>query len=113
MNERGATMIEILVAAAIFAVAATGAARALAVAERARRTSELAMRAAQLAGEGLERLRCGDRAGSGEHIGAFTRGWASRSADAALGLERLDVVVSWQEGGERSLTLSALVRAAP
>jgi Tfp pilus assembly protein PilV len=112
MNERGATIVEILVAAAIFAVVATGAARALAAAQRARRTSELAMHAAQLAAEGLERLRCGDRNGNGESIGEFTRGWVSRSVDGGLGLERLDVIVSWQDGGERALTLSCLVRAA-
>jgi Tfp pilus assembly protein PilV len=112
MNERGATIIEILVATVIFAAVATGAAQALAVAERARQTSELAMRAAQLAGEGLERLRCGARGVNGERIGAFTRGWTSQVVDPLLGIERLDVNVSWQDGGERTLTLSSLARTA-
>lgn len=113
MNERGSTLVEILVAAAIFALAAGGAARALVAAERARRTSERALRAAQLAGEGLERLRCGEAVGGVESIGAFTRSSESRTVDPALGLDRLDVTVSWPDGGERSLTLSALVRAGP
>jgi Tfp pilus assembly protein PilV len=112
MNERGATVVEILVAVVVFAVAAAGAARALVMAERARRTSELAMRAAQLAAEGLERLRCGEPAAAGERIGAFTRGSAAQTVDPRLGLERLDVVVSWRDGGERRLTLSTLERAA-
>jgi prepilin-type N-terminal cleavage/methylation domain-containing protein len=111
MNDRGATIIEILVASVIFALAATGAAQALAVAQRARRTSELAMRAGEIAVEGLERLRAGDRGANDESIGAFERRWASRIVDPLLGLERLDVVVSWQDGGERSLMFSSLVRS--
>jgi Tfp pilus assembly protein PilV len=110
MNQRGATIIEILVATVIFAAAATGAVQALAVAERARRTSELAMRAAEIAGEGLERLRAGARGVNNERIGDFTRGWASETVDAQLGLERLDVHVSWQDRGERTLKLTSLAR---
>jgi type II secretory pathway pseudopilin PulG len=113
MNARGSTLVEILVAASIFALAAAAAAQAVAVAERARRTSELAMRAAQLAGEGLERLRAGDRGGNGERIGPFTRTWTAEVADAALGLERLDVLVAWQDGGARELALTTLARGAP
>ena len=112
-NQRGVTLIELLVAVLIFALAATAVAQTLVTAQQARASSERWLRATQLAEERLERLRSGDRGDDGGPIGRFTRSWRTLSAPVAGRLERLDVTVAWEDRGAQRFVLSALRRTAP
>jgi prepilin-type N-terminal cleavage/methylation domain-containing protein len=107
---RGFTMIELLVAVAIFTMLAAALAQTLIHAQQVRASSARWLRATQLAEERLERLRAGDRTDDVEPIGEFTRvGHAQPSADQP-GLDRLDVVVTWEDAGPQRFVLSALAR---
>jgi prepilin-type N-terminal cleavage/methylation domain-containing protein len=109
---RGFTVIELLVATTIFAALAAALAQTLIHAQQARASSARWLRATQLAEERLERLRAGDRSDDGGPIGEFTRTWRSEPAESA-GLERLEVLVTWDDRGARHFALSALARSAP
>lgn len=106
----GFTLVELLVAIAIFAALATGLAQTLAHAQQMRASSARWMRATQLAEERLERLRSGDRTDDAGPIGEFTRTWQAAPAAEGPGLERLDVEVVWEDRGPQRFVLSALVR---
>jgi prepilin-type N-terminal cleavage/methylation domain-containing protein len=110
-STRGATLIEVLVAVALFGLAAAAMAQTLVSAQRLRATSERWMRATQLADERLERWRAGDRGDDPGPIGAFTRTVRSGVADSAPGLERVDVVVEWDDRGPQRFALSILQRS--
>jgi prepilin-type N-terminal cleavage/methylation domain-containing protein len=108
---RGFTVIELLVAVAIFGVLAAGLAQTLIRAQQVRTSSARWMQATQLAEERLERLRAGDRTDDTGPIGAFMRSWQTQPALDQPGLERLDVVVTWEDGGRQRFGLSALARS--
>jgi prepilin-type N-terminal cleavage/methylation domain-containing protein len=112
-STRGATLIEVLVAVGLFGLAAAAVAQTLVSTQRLRATSERWMRATQLADERLERWRAGDRGDDPGPIGAFTRTVRSAVADAAPGLERIDVVVEWDDRGPQRFALSILQRSRP
>jgi prepilin-type N-terminal cleavage/methylation domain-containing protein len=112
-DARGFTVVELLVAALIFAMLATALADTLIRAQRGGITSARWLRATQLAEERLERLRAGERSDDAAPIGEFTRSWRSAPALDVPGLERLDVTVEWQDGGTQRFVLSALARTAP
>lgn len=109
---RGFTVVELLVAVAIFTALAAGLAQTLVHAQQARASSGRWMRATQLAEDRLERLRAGDRSEDAAPLGEFTRTWRSEPTDAALGLERFDVEVTWEDHGTQRFVLSALARQA-
>ena len=109
---RGFTVVELLVAMAIFAILAAGLAQTLASAQQTRAGSARWMRATQLAEERLERLRAGDRTAGPEPMGEFTRMWQAAPVTGAPGLERLDVEVVWEDRGPQRFVLSALARTA-
>ncbi len=109
-SQNGVTVIEVLVAIVLFALVAAASAQVLVVAQHARRSSANWMQATQLAAERLERLRAGDRSTDPGPIGIFTRSWRSVVFSERLRLQRLDVTVTWVDGGVRAFTLSALVR---
>lgn len=109
---RGFTVIELLVAAVIFGLLAAGLAQTLIRAQQIRTSSARWMQATQLAEERLERLRAGDRTDDSGPIGAFMRSWRSDSALDQPGLERFDVVVTWDDGGPQQFGLTALARSA-
>jgi prepilin-type N-terminal cleavage/methylation domain-containing protein len=108
---RGFTVIELLVAVAIFSLLAAGLAQTLIRAQQVRTSSARWMEATQLAEERLERLRAGDRTDDPGPIGTFTRSWQAQPALGQPGLERLDVVVTWDDGGRQRFGLSALARS--
>jgi prepilin-type N-terminal cleavage/methylation domain-containing protein len=112
-GRRGFTVIELLVAVAIFAALAAGLAQTLVHAQQIRATSARWMRATQLAEERLERLRAGDRSEDAAPIGEFTRTWRAEPAAGPPGLERIDVEVVWEDRGPQRFVLSALARSAP
>ncbi len=107
--QAGSTIAEVLVATLIFTTVAAGLARTLVAAQRARQTSKYWMQATQLAAEGLERWRAGDRRGDPSPVGRFTRSWQTRAA-VAPALRQVDVTVTWEDGGPQHFTLSGLVR---
>jgi prepilin-type N-terminal cleavage/methylation domain-containing protein len=107
---RGFTVIELLVAVAIFTTIAAGLAQTLVHAQQARASSARWMRATQLAEERLERLRAGDRSEDAVPLGEFTRRWHGAAAAGLVGLERLDVEVLWEDRGPQRFVLSALAR---
>jgi len=109
---RGFTVIELLVATTIFAALAAALAQTLIHAQQARASSARWLCATQLAEERLERLRAGDRSDDGGPIGEFTRTWRTAPAEPA-GLERLEVLVTWDDRGAQRFALSALARSAP
>ncbi len=110
---RGFTVVELLVAIAIFAALAAGLAQTLVHAQQSRARSARWMRATQLAAERLERLRAGDRTEVAGPIGEFTRRWRAVPDAGAPALERLDVEVIWEDRGPQRFALSALARTVP
>ena len=106
----GFTLVEVMAALVVFALAAAAAVQTLATAHRARSTAADLMHATQLAVERLERVRAGDRTADGAAIGGFERSWRSVRASSAADLERVDVTVAWIEHGRHALTLSCLMR---
>jgi prepilin-type N-terminal cleavage/methylation domain-containing protein len=111
-DARGFTLVELLVASTIFAVLAGGLAQTLVRAQQVRASSARWLRATQLAEERLERLRAGDRSDDGSPLGEFTRTWSSAPSELP-GLDRLDVVVTWNDRGPQAFALAALVRSTP
>jgi prepilin-type N-terminal cleavage/methylation domain-containing protein len=109
---RGSTLIELLVAVTIFAALAAGLAGTLLHAQQTRASSARWLRATQLAEDRLERLRAGDRGEDAAALGAFARRWRAAPADAAPGLERIDIEVTWEDRGTQRFVLSALARQA-
>lgn len=108
----GFSVVELLVAVAIFTVLAAALAQTLIHAQQVRASSARWFRAGQLAEERLERLRAGDRAVDAGPIGEFTRVWQIQPSADQPGLDRVDVVVSWTDDtGPQRCGLSALVRS--
>src|SRR5262245_33585013 len=110
LGKDGFTVIEVLVAVAIFTVLATALAQTLVHSQQARASSARWLRATQLAEERLERLRAGDRSDDPAPLGEFTRRWHGEAGPGAPGLERLDVQVDWEDRGARHFALAALAR---
>jgi prepilin-type N-terminal cleavage/methylation domain-containing protein len=109
----GFSVIELLVAVAIFTVLAAALAHTLIHAQQVRASSARWWRAGQLAEERLERLRAGDRAVDTGPIGEFTRTWQIQSSGDQPGLDRVDVAVTWTDNtGPQRCALSALVRSS-
>lgn len=109
-DERGTSMVELLVAVALFGLTAAAVAQTLVAAQRLRATSERWLRATQLADERLERIRAGDRGDDPGPIGEFTRTLRIGGADGAPGLERVDVTIEWTDRGPQRFALSTLQR---
>jgi Tfp pilus assembly protein PilV len=112
-RQTGESLIEVLIALLVFSIVATGLARTLVVALQARRTSGYWMEATQLAVEAAEQARSGHSGQATETLGTFERSVRTQPGTASLPLERVDVIVQWQDGGPKEFTLSLLKRAAP
>jgi prepilin-type N-terminal cleavage/methylation domain-containing protein len=107
----GFTLMELLVAVALFGLIAAGLAQTLVAAQQSRAGSARWLHATALAEERLERLRAGDRSHDGGPLGEFTRTWRAAPAPALPGLEQLEVEVTWHDHGLQRFTLTALRRA--
>jgi prepilin-type N-terminal cleavage/methylation domain-containing protein len=107
---KGFTLIEVLVALLLFAVGAAALAETLVVAQRLRVSSGRWLRAVELAEERLELVRAGDRSDDGAPLGEFTRSWQASAVAGTTRLERVEVVVTWEDHGPQSFALSALRR---
>jgi Tfp pilus assembly protein PilV len=115
MRERqtGGSLIEVLIALLVFSIVATGLAQTLVVALRARRTSGYWMEATQLAVERAEQARSDQPGQDSETLGMFQRSVQIQQGVASLPLERVDVIVEWQDDGPKEFTLSLLQRTVP
>lgn len=107
---KGFTLIEVLVALLLFALGAAALAETLVVAQRLRASNARWLRAIELAEERLELVRAGQRDADGARLGEFVRSWSAHAVAGAPRLERVDVVVSWEDRGPQSFALSALRR---
>lgn len=125
-RERGFTVIEALVVVTLMAVAFSGVAVSGIVAVRADTKSHLESAATALAQARLDQLRtlphdhsawtAGDHTeeqlaenGTSQTGGLFTRRWAVElDYNGHDALSRVTVTVAWNEGQERSVTVSSL-----
>jgi hypothetical protein len=55
-------------------------------------------------------VRAGDRSDDGAPLGEFTRSWQASAVAGTTRLERVEVVVTWEDHGPQSFALSALRR---
>jgi prepilin-type N-terminal cleavage/methylation domain-containing protein len=124
-SQAGFTLVEILVAMAIFAVAVLGLAVGATSVMRANQTSYFNTVATNLAQDKLEELKatavaslpscpsytstgCSDTKTS---LGlAFTRRWQIIAGSPVAGVSRLDVKIDWTDYTSHSLTISSAVR---
>lgn len=109
MKEGGFTLIEVVVALLILSMSAVAVTEALLTAQRAQRLSSRWMRAVELADEAMELGRKSRRSGSDE-VGDFRREWTVETADADLGLSRIEVSVDWSLPTPQHFTLTTLMR---
>lgn len=118
----GFTLIEVLVAMAIFAIAVLGLAIGTTSVMRANQTGLYTTIATNLAQDKLEELKAKPAAqitttGSPENNisvsgvpVSFNRSWAVTSNSPATGVKRIDVTVTWTDYMSRTVTISSAVK---
>lgn len=106
----GFTLIELMVALLLLSVAALALSTTLASTRRALTLSAKWMRAAQLAGEGIEQLRAGQVPDAGPTADGFSRAAAVAPWNGHAAVQRLEVIISWDDGGVHTFQLSTLAR---
>jgi len=111
-GKAGYSLVEILVALAVFSLSVPGIAAGVSLAVRASQTSEHFTQATVLAQDKLEELRAqfGSRS-SGEDTPrpGFSRAWFIASDSPETGVMRIDVAISWTDYQPHSLTLATVV----
>jgi len=112
LGKAGFSLIELLLAMMLFAIAALGLSAGVAMVSRAGVLSDHLTRATILAQEILEELAAqGNLLADGAdtpHPG-FTREWTIAPDDPAPGVSRVTVTVTWEEHETRSITLVTVV----
>ena len=88
-------------------------AQTLAAAQAARRTSELWMRATQLAAEQMERVRTDECGGAIESLGLHTRSCITEPIVDYPALQRVTVIVEWEDREPHRFQLSSLLPVLP
>ena len=106
----GFTLLEVMVALVLLAEAALALATTLVSTHRALKLSREWMRAVQLASEGMEQLRAGQVPDAGPTADGFTRVAALAPWGGHATLQRVEVTVSWDDGGRHEFQLSTLAR---
>ena len=118
----GFTVIEVLVAMSIFAVAVLGLAIGATTVMQANQTGLYTTIATNLAQDKLEELKAKtaasiDTTGSPQNNIAvsgvpatFNRSWAVTSGSPAAGVKRIDVTVTWTDHTSHTVTVSSAVR---
>jgi type IV pilus modification protein PilV len=124
-SNTGFTLIEVLVAMAIFAIAVLGLAMGATSVMRANQTSYNNTLATNLAQDRLEQLKaltvsslpscpsyatagCSDTSTTSGVT--FTRSWQIIANSPTTGVNRLDVQVSWTDYMSRSITISSAIK---
>ncbi len=106
----GFTLIEVIVAVLLLSVIALALTTTLISTQRALVASKKRMEATQLAADGLERLRTGQPLDALPSAGGFDRSGSDAPWNGHQGLHRLEVTVSWNDGGPQDVHLATLVR---
>jgi len=112
MSNSGYSLIEVLVAMALFAIAVLGVAAGATLVARSNLLSENLTRATVLAQDKLETLAAhyGPLAGgSDEPQPGFTRDWSVTPDDPEAGVVRVAVTVSWESGGPQTISLETVL----
>jgi prepilin-type N-terminal cleavage/methylation domain-containing protein len=104
----GLTLVEVLIALVLLSVISLALGSTLVAAQRAQRVSEHWMQALQLAAGGVEELRAGR--GLGRCPSQFRCSGQLTPVGAAMGLQRVEVTVEWDDDTAHSYQLSTLVR---
>jgi prepilin-type N-terminal cleavage/methylation domain-containing protein len=111
-GKAGFSLIELLVAMTLFAIAALGLSASVALVSRAGVLSDHLTRATILAQDKLEELASHhaplDEGADAPHPG-FTREWSVSPDDPEVGVTRVDVTVTWEGSGSPSIALVTLV----
>ena len=118
----GFTLIEVLVAMSIFAIAVLGLAVGATSVMRANQTSYFSTIATNLAQDKLEELKgktsanitacsssCDSPAKTFNNV-TFTRTWTVTPDNPALGVIRIDVTVTWTDYSSHTMTVSSAVK---
>lgn len=111
-RDRGYSLIEVLVAMAVFAIASLGLAAGVTTVIRAGSVSEHVTQATILAQEKLEEFRAAFeplRDGEDSPRPGYTRSWQVTPDSPEPGVTRIDVSVSWFAEGPRSVDLVTVV----
>jgi len=117
-SRNGFTLVEVLVAMAIFSVAVLGLAIGATSIMRANKTSYLNTVATTLAQDKLEELKArfvlnitsgGPITDTVKNV-VFTRTWTVTANSPTAGVNRIDVFVSWQDYTNHTLTVFSAVR---
>lgn len=118
----GFTLIEVLVAMSIFAIAVLGLAVGATTVMRANQTGLYTTIATNLAQDKLEELKAKtaaniDTTGSPENNipvsgvpAKFNRSWAVTSGSPAAGVKRIDITVTWTDHTNHTVTVSSAVK---
>ncbi len=109
-SEPGFSLVEAIVATLLLSTIALAVTQTLTSALQARTRNEQWMHATELAAAGMEQLRAGHTlsplaAGTGFERSATVAEW-----DGHVGVQRIEVTVSWNDGERRTFRLTTLVR---
>ncbi|MBI3798277.1 MAG: prepilin-type N-terminal cleavage/methylation domain-containing protein [Deltaproteobacteria bacterium] len=111
-GKAGYSLVEVLVALAIFSLSAPGIAVGVSLAVRTTHSSANFTVATILAQDKLEELRArsGLRSGGGDSPRpGFSREWSIAPDSPETGMTRIDVAISWSDYESHSLALATVV----
>lgn len=108
---RGFSLLEVVFALALLSVVSTGLAAAVAQSLRARAVARDLMQATQLAADAFELVRAGavPEVSGASPDARFQRRVSLAAFAPSLHLQRVDVVVAWNDGQPRQVALSSLL----
>ncbi len=112
MKNAGFTLLEILVALALFSTASVALTLGVTTSIRTNTTSERLTQATILAQDKLEALLASGptfAAGSDAPRSGFTRTWTIASDTPQLGVSQIAVSVSWMERTSQTITVTTVV----
>ncbi len=106
----GFMLIELMIALVLLSAAALALGSTLLSTQHALAASRRWVGAAQLAADGLEQLRAGQPPGPVRDAAEFARAVAVTPWSGHVGLQRLEVTVTWNDGESHTVRLVTLAR---